>query len=208
MFNSMERGLASDIVHWKGFGQTVTDVFQKMGEDILTIMLHAFLKPVEKLFADVLSGIAEKLLAVFITQKVAAAAVDSGQVASEAAVGGAAAAASIAAIPIVGPAMALEAGMGMYAAILGTFLPLVLAGASAAGGFGDIPANMLVQTHAKEMILPADIATPLRAQLRNGGMGSGGFTLNIGTMQGVAKETVNLLANQIIRGARLSGARI
>ena len=208
MFNSMERGLASDIVHWKGFGQTVTDVFQKMGEDILTIMLHALLKPVEKLFADVLSGIAEKLLAVFITQKVAAAAVDSGQVASEAAVGGAAAAASIAAIPIVGPAMALEAGMGMYAAILGTFQPLVLAGASAAGGFGDIPANMLVQTHAKEMILPADIATPLRAQLRNGGMGSGGFTLNIGTMQGVAKETVNLLANQIIRGARLSGARI
>jgi hypothetical protein len=38
--------------------------------------------------------------------------------------------------------------------------------ASAAGGF-DIPAgvNPLVQTHAQEMILPASIANPLRAQL-------------------------------------------
>jgi hypothetical protein len=123
-------------------------------------------------------------------------------------VGGAAAAASIAAIPIIGPGLAIEAGMGMYAAILGTFLPLVLAGASAAGGFGELPANMLVQAHAKEMILPADIATPLRAQLRNGGVGGGGLQIHIGQMTGVAKETVTLLANQMIRGARLAGARL
>jgi hypothetical protein len=208
MFRSMERGLASDIVHWKGFSQTIKNVFQTLGEDILTIMFHAFLKPVEKLFADVLAGIAEKLLGVFITQKIASTTVSAGQVASDAAVGGAAAAASIAAIPIIGPALAIEAGVAMYGAILGTFMPLVLAGAAAKGGFGDVPRDMSVLLHQKEMVLPADIAVPLRAQLRGGGGVGGGLQIHIGTMHGVARETVDLLAGQIVRQARLAGARI
>ena len=208
MFNSMERGMASDIVHWKGFGKTVIDVFQKMGEDILTLMLHALLKPVETAVAGVMAGIAQKLLSVFVTQKVGATGVAIGEVTQDAAVGGAAAAASIAAIPIIGPGLAIEAGLAMAAAIEGTFLPAVMVGAAAKGGFGDIPADMLVQTHAKEMILPADIATPLRAQLRNGGVGGGGMAFNNCTFTGVAKETVTLLANQMIRGARLAGARL
>ena len=208
MFTSMERGLASDIVHWKGFGQTILDVFQKLGEDILTIMLHALLKPVETLVANVLVGIAQKLLGVFVTQKAGATSVSAGEVAQDAAVGGAAAAASIAAIPIIGPALAMEAGMGMYAAIMGTFLPMVMVGAAAAGGFGELPADMNVALHKKEMVLPADIAVPLRAQLRSGGVGGGSGMFNNCQFYGVAKETVTLLANQMIRGARLAGARL
>lgn len=209
MFNSMERGLASDIVHWKGFAKTIGDVFRNLGEDILTIMFHALLKPVEKIFADLLTSIAEKLLGIFIVQKVAAASVDAGEVAGAAAVGGAAAAASTAAIPIIGPALAMEAGLAMYGAILGTFLPLALAGFSAKGGFGDVPFDgMPGILHAKEMVLPADIAVPLRAQLRNGGLGSGGFSIHIGSMSGVTRETVGMFAGQMVRQLRLSGARV
>jgi tape measure domain-containing protein len=207
-FNALERGLASDIVHWKGFGATIKSTFQSLGEDILTIMLHALLKPVEKLFADLMVALAEKLLGVFITQEVASTAVNSAGVAQDAAVGGAAAAASIAAIPIIGPGLAIEAGLAMYGSILGTFLPLVLAGASAKGGFGELPHDMLVSAHAKEMILPADIAVPLRAQLRNGGVGSGGVSFPNCTFNGVTRDTIDMLGNMLIRKARFAGAKL
>jgi hypothetical protein len=203
MFNSMERGLASDIVHWKGFSTTIKDIFSKLGEDILTMMLHSLLKPVEKLFADVLTGIAEKLLGVFITTKIGASAADVGEVAGAAAVGGAAAAASIAAIPIVGPALALEAGAAMYASILGVFGPLAMFKQG-----GDVPMDMNAMLHKNEMVLPADIAIPLRQMVKNSPVGGGGIIITGNTFHGVARETVNLLAGQMIRQARLAGARI
>ena len=50
-------------------------------------------------------------------------------------------------------------------------------GYSAAGGY-DIPGgvNPIVQTHAREMILPASLADPMRNMLAGGG--GGGHTLN------------------------------
>jgi hypothetical protein len=135
--------------------------------------------------------------------------VSAGQVTQDAAVGGAAAAASIAAIPIIGPGLAIEAGIAMAAAIEATFGPAVLVGAAAAGGFGELPADMNVFAHKKEMILPADIAVPLRAQLRSGGVGGGGgVTFKDCHFSGMTKETVNVLGNMLIRGGRLAGARL
>ena len=68
---------------------------------------------------------------------------------------------AMAGIPIIGPALGAAAAVATFAAVeaYGNL-------ASAAGGF-DIPAgvNPLVQAHAQEMILPASIANPLRAQL-------------------------------------------
>lgn len=204
MFTDLERGLASSIVHWQSFGKAVKSIFQNLGEDILGIFFHALLKPVEKIFGDLLASIAEKLLGMFITTKVAASAVDVGEVAGAAAVGGAAAAASTAAIPIIGPALAMEAGAAMYAAILGTYGPLAMF--KQGGVVGD---DMLAGLHKNEMVLPADIAVPLRSMVRGQALqpGMGGIHF-YGPVTGVTRETVDLLANKLIRGARFAGARI
>lgn len=87
------------------------------------------------------------------------------EVMSLAAVSGAAAFAATAAIPIVGPAMAPGAAAAAYGATA-AFAPLAVA----AKGY-DIPAgtNPLVQAHEQEMILPANIAVPLRAMLKGAG---------------------------------------
>ncbi len=107
-------------------------------------------------------------------------------------------------------AAAIFGSIGVIAAVVGSALVPKdqKAGHSAAGGFdvGDIAP--VTQLHPREMVLPADIAVPLRAQLRNGGVGTGGVQIHIGSMHGVARETVDLLANKIIRGARFAGARI
>jgi hypothetical protein len=80
---------------------------------------------------------------------------------NEAAKAAASAYASVASIPLVGWLIAPGAAAAAFAAVeaYGNL-------ASAAGGY-DIPAglNPLVQAHAQEMILPASIANPLRAQL-------------------------------------------
>jgi hypothetical protein len=75
---------------------------------------------------------------------------------------GTGAAAAMAPIPIIGPALALAAMAAIFAAVSSLH--------SAAGGF-DIPAglNPLTQLHEKEMVLPAHIAEPLRETLTGGG---------------------------------------
>lgn len=89
------------------------------------------------------------------------------QISNAAAVGAANAFAATAAIPIVGPELAPAAAAVADTSILSLISQVV---ASAAGGY-DIPAgiNPITQLHAEEMVLPADIATPLRGALRNGG---------------------------------------
>jgi hypothetical protein len=78
------------------------------------------------------------------------------------------AAASVAFIPFVGPVLGAAAAKAMVANLEALTGPLL----SAAGGF-DIPTgdNPLVRLHAREMVLPAEIANPLREQLAGGGGG-------------------------------------
>lgn len=94
---------------------------------------------------------------------------------AQAGAGAAAAMASVAAIPYVGWMMAPAVGAEHFA-LASSF---ALAGASAEGGY-DIPAgvNPVVQTHQKEMILPAEQADVIRGMAANGGP-SGGMTINI-----------------------------
>ncbi|QDD62645.1 hypothetical protein EJD96_00050 (plasmid) [Herbaspirillum seropedicae] len=89
---------------------------------------------------------------------------------SNASIAAAAAMASVAAIPLIGWAMAPAVGAETYATAM-AFLP------SAAGGY-DIPAgvNPLVQTHEKEMILPAKHADTIRRLGESGSGGGGGDT--------------------------------
>lgn len=78
--------------------------------------------------------------------------------------------ASVAAIPFYGWAMAPEVGASTYAIAEGFAVT-----AAASGGY-DIPAgvNPVTQLHQEEMVLPANIANPLRENLAKGGGASGG----------------------------------
>ncbi len=75
---------------------------------------------------------------------------------------------AMASIPYVGPALGIAAAATAVLAGVARVQQIesTNASASAAGGY-DIPAgvNPIVQTHQQEMILPADIAIPLRAAL-------------------------------------------
>ena len=79
---------------------------------------------------------------------------------------------AVAGIPYVGPFLAPIAAAGAYSA--------TMAFASASGGY-DIPGgiNPVVQTHAKEMILPAHLAEAVRGMAAGGGGGGGQVKLNV-----------------------------
>jgi len=107
------------------------------------------------------------------------------QVTENAGVAGAAATASAAAIPMIGWTLAPEAGAAAAAAAM-AYMPM----ASARGGY-DIPAgiNPIVQTHAREMILPEAQANAVRDMAAGGG-GKGGttnITIHAVDAAGVAK---------------------
>ncbi len=83
---------------------------------------------------------------------------------------------AVAGIPVVGPVLAPVAGAAAFAAVAAYDL------FSADSGF-DIPSglNPITQLHAREMVLPADIADPLRAGLSSGGgIGGNNFHAHFG----------------------------
>jgi hypothetical protein len=121
---------------------------------------------------DAVIGILANMAAAWATQKVlemvmGKTAAISG-VAGNAAVAGAAATASAAAIPLIGWEIAPAAGLAAFTSAMafGAAIP------AAAKGF-DIPAgvNPLTQLHEKEMVLPANIAQPVREMAEGGGIG-------------------------------------
>jgi hypothetical protein len=86
---------------------------------------------------------------------------------------------AMAGIPVIGPALGAGAAALAFTAVeaYGNL-------ASASGGYDIGNENPLTQLHAHEMVLPASIAQPLRAQIANGSMsgdggGGGGGTTNI-----------------------------
>lgn len=87
-------------------------------------------------------------------------------------------------IPYVGPFLAPAAAAVAYGATLAF-------GASAKGGY-DIPGNInpVVQTHAREMILPASIAQPLRQMISRGSGGADGMQVNISAVDARSLQKV------------------
>jgi len=83
---------------------------------------------------------------------------------------GTGAAASQAAIPFAGPVLAVAA----MAAIFGAVMAMTGSMKSASGGY-DIPSgvNPMTQLHEEEMVLPKDIANPLRNMVNGQGQGAG-----------------------------------
>jgi hypothetical protein len=99
-------------------------------------------------------------------------------VGANAAEGAAGAAASQAAIPVIGPGLAIGAFAATMALILGARSMIH----SSAGGEWNVPQDRLNLVHKNETILPANIATPLRAMVEGGGGMGGGHTINITAM--------------------------
>lgn len=88
------------------------------------------------------------------------------QIGHKAAVAAAGAYSAIASIPIVGPVLAPIAAAAALAGVLALGKSIF----SAEGGWGEVPADGMTTTlHRKEMVLPASIATPLRAALATDG---------------------------------------
>ena len=142
----------------------------RLGQGTLTLggLIKGAFQSVYAAVLDTLAKLAAKWLTDLILKKVMSKTAAAGQIADNAAVAGAAATASAAAIPFVGWAMAPEAG----AAVFGTAMGYMGALASASGGY-DIPGNInpIEQTHAREMILPAKHADVIRGLADNGGAG-------------------------------------
>jgi len=110
------------------------------------------------------------------------------------------AAASQAGIPIVGPALAVGAMAAMEALVMGLIDSLP----SAAGGY-DIPTsvNPVIQAHGGEMVLPRDIAEPLRANL-GAGAGGGNDHVHVHIHDAIDGDSVRRVvkSDQFIRAVR------
>ena len=102
----------------------------------------------------------------------------------------AAAFASIAAIPVVGPFMAPLAAAGALAAVIGIGSHL----ASAEGGWDRVPSDQVAMIHKNEMVLPAPLAESVR-NMASGGGGGGGQAIHIHAMD--AQSFNHALKNNI-----------
>jgi hypothetical protein len=118
--------------------------------------------------------------------------------------------ASIAAIPYVGPFLAPVMAAGAAATLFGYIGRI----SSAAGGF-DIPSGMnpITQLHQEEMVLPRDIANPLRESLAGGGGVGGGTNITIHAVDGqslqrLLERNADALVPAIRRASRLNTASI
>lgn len=178
--SAIQQGLQSMVTKMKFTLGGLRDVMRSIGSSMIAEL-------VTKPAAAWLVGQARMVLQTFLfgKQKVAAEAVTAGEIGSiqtglslsnigkSAAEAAANAYKSIAAIPIVGPVLAPAAAIAAMAAVGGLARKIF----SAEGGF-DIPAgvNPMVQTHQREMILPATLADTVRdmAAVYSGGGGGGG----------------------------------
>jgi hypothetical protein len=113
------------------------------------------------------------------------------EIGAQAAVAGAGAAASQAGIPVIGPALGMAAMAAMVAGVMALMGNLK----SAAGGYWQVPSDMLANIHKDEMVLPARHSARLRDMLEGGGEGFGApggsppVTVNISAVdaRGVAR---------------------
>lgn len=157
--------------YWRGFFDSIRSGFQQaisgllQGTQTLAGAFKGLFDSVVSSIASMLADIAVKWLTNQIMTRTVSTATAEAQIASNAAIAGAAGVASMAAAPwpidMTAPAFGLE-----MAAAAAAFAPA----ASAAGGF-DIPAgvNPVTQLHAKEMVLPADLSDVVRGRAAGGG---------------------------------------
>lgn len=153
-FGGISRGLESAIAATLKGTQSIGGMFKAMFKAILDAV------------ANMLAKMATEWIINLAREKLMGALTALSQIKNHAAVAGAAAFASTAAIPIVGPELApgVAAASASSALSFASFIPF------AARGY-DIPAgiNPLTQLHQKEMVLPAEHAETIRDMAGKGG---------------------------------------
>lgn len=173
MSSSIGNGFAQILAQTKNWRQGMIGIFQGVRDSFIKSVIT---DPLQAQIAGWAKSLAIKLG--FLGQEKAADAaaastkigITTGEasvaVAANAAKAGTGAAASQAAIPIVGPGLALAAMAATFAAVSAMGGKI----RSASGGF-DIPkgVNPMTQLHQEEMVLPAHIANPLRESIASGG---------------------------------------
>ena len=153
--DGMTSGFAGVLKSFASGSMSIQNLFKNMGKVILDSMIGVFAQMAAKWLAtQIMNAVVGKTAAV-------------SEITSQAGVAGAAAVASTAAIPVVGPGLAPAAGLAASAAAMG-FMSL----ASARNGF-DIPAglNPITQLHENEMVLPQAQADAVRDMASGGGAG-------------------------------------
>jgi hypothetical protein len=153
--NSIAQSLQNMINGTQTMKQAMTSIWKSLAQSVISEM----------------SKMIAKRLAMWAVEKALALA----GITTNAAQAGSGAASSVASIPYVGPVLAIAAMASVFGAVSGMQSNVPSASASAAGGF-DIPhsVNPLVQTHAREMILPAKYADLIRGMADGEGAGGGG----------------------------------
>jgi hypothetical protein len=154
--------------------------------------------------ADVFSTIITKAIAAMFTQKGIDLSKALSSIGINAAVAGSGAAAAASA---GGPYAMLVAGSEAVAQVEGTYTPMALAAASAREG-GIVPGYVSEQhtlLHPREMVLPADIAVPLRRQVANGGSGSVNVHIQAWDGSDVQRVVSSPVFARAIRNAQRNG---
>jgi hypothetical protein len=141
-----------------------TQTWRQATANIFTGILSVFVDMAEKMVAKWL----ESMLMTAVFGKTEGA----GQIANSAAEAGAAAYASTAAIPIVGPELAPAAAAAAYADTMAFQGGL----ASFDVGAWNLPSDQIARVHRGEMIIPRTFADSLR---ENGGLGGGNVSITI-----------------------------
>lgn len=160
---AMGQGIKGMITGTMTFGQAMA----KIGESILDVFISVGERMVENWIVNLIVGQTQQAVT------------GVAQVTSNAAVAASGAYAATAMIPIVGPELAPAAAITAFGGAM-AYAPL----ASAYGGWGEVPYDgAMTQLHKQEMVLPANLANPLRSMLSAGndnkaGVGGGDMHLH------------------------------
>lgn len=191
---------------WQGIGKAIDQMVAKMVTDWIAAEF-------KKLAVTTMLKMKELFLHLATEKGKAVATVASATVGASAAAveGGARAASSAAAIPVYGWAIAIGAGLAVFAGIKSMMSGLN----SARGGWGNIPQDQLAQVHKGEMVIPENYAEGLRGLIEGGGAGQAQqqpmqVTIHATDAQSVARLFLNngpALAKAIQAHARNNGMR-
>jgi tape measure domain-containing protein len=177
MTSSVANGFSSMLTKAKSWQASLLDIYKSIRDafikQVVTEPLQAQLSAWAKQLAMKLGFLAQENTAQAASSATTAATKvgEATAVASANAVeAGTGAAASQASIPFAGPVLAVAA----MAAIFGAVMAMTGSMKSASGGY-DIPSgvNPMTQLHEEEMVLPKDIANPLRNMVNGQGSSSG-----------------------------------
>ena len=160
---SMERGQGSFVqTIASGFDALFASLIQKLVKFVEQwVVEHLFMTEAQRAALATQNAQQASATAVGQTMSAETAIMDIGNAAYRAAAN---TYASIAAIPVVGPVLAPAMAATALAAVIG-FAGSI---ASAAGGWAQVPADQVAQIHKDEMVLPANIASPLRKAIGAG----------------------------------------